>query len=68
DHGIGMSDTQLGRAFERFYRADPSGAIPGTGLGLSLVKEIVELHDGKVELASKLGDGTTIKIWLPQVE
>ena len=43
DRGIGMTPDQVGRAFERFYRADPSGNIPGTGLGLCLVKEIVEI-------------------------
>ncbi|WP_373292039.1 sensor histidine kinase [Deinococcus ruber] len=40
DHGIGMRADQLARAFERFYRADSSGSIPGTGLGLSLVRAI----------------------------
>jgi signal transduction histidine kinase len=66
DHGIGMSRAQLGHVFERFYRADPSGAIPGTGLGMSLVKEIIELHHGSVELQSQLGQGTTVKLWLPE--
>jgi signal transduction histidine kinase len=66
DHGIGMSRAQLGHVFERFYRADPSGAIPGTGLGMSLVKEIIELHHGSVELQSELGQGTTVKLWLPE--
>ena len=49
----------------RFYRADPSGNIPGTGLGMSLVKEIVELQGGRVEIASALGRGTTVTLWLP---
>jgi PAS domain S-box-containing protein len=64
DHGIGMSPKQLARVFERFYRADTSGKIPGTGLGMSIVKEIVELHGGHIELASKVGAGTTVTIWL----
>jgi signal transduction histidine kinase len=64
DHGIGMSKEQLARVFERFYRADTSGKIPGTGLGMSIVKEIVELHGGHIELASKVGAGTTVTIWL----
>ena len=61
-----MSRTQLAKVFERFYRADPSGAIPGSGLGMSLVKEIIELHHGSVEVQSELGQGTTVKLWLPE--
>lgn len=65
DQGIGMTPEQLERAFERFYRADASGNIPGTGLGLSLVKEIAELHKGRVMLESTFGDGTTASLWIP---
>lgn len=64
DQGIGMSPEQLARVFERFYRADASGRIPGTGLGMSIVKEIVDLHGGELSLASKVGAGTTATIWL----
>lgn len=64
DHGIGMTPEQLSRAFERFYRADGSGNIPGTGLGLNLVKEIAEIHGGGVELASQPGVGTTASLRL----
>ena len=65
DAGIGMSAEQLARVFERFYRADPSGNIPGTGLGMSLVKEIVELQGGRVDIGSQPGAGTTVTPWLP---
>ncbi|MEK8045366.1 PAS domain S-box protein [Ideonella margarita] len=65
DRGIGMSPSHARRAFERFFRADTSGAIPGTGLGLALVKEIIELHGGQVQLDSVLGEGTTVTLWLP---
>jgi signal transduction histidine kinase len=65
DHGIGMTPEQSARVFERFYRADTSGAIPGTGLGMSLVKEIVELHGGRVDIASKPGHGTVVTLWWP---
>lgn len=65
DEGIGMSPEQLARAFERFYRADPSGNIPGTGLGLCIVKEIIELHGGRVTLESATGQGTTVTMRLP---
>ncbi len=65
DHGIGLSPTQLERVFERFYRADTSGNIPGTGLGLSLVKQVAEMHQGRIQLSSKLGQGTTASLWIP---
>jgi|GEM_PF-1231290 len=67
DRGIGMSPEQVARVFERFFRADPSGAIPGTGLGMSLVKEVVEFHGGEVAVQSSPGQGTTVSIWLPEV-
>ncbi|MCU0950389.1 MAG: PAS domain S-box protein [Burkholderiaceae bacterium] len=66
DHGIGMTAEQLARAFDRFYRADPSGNIPGTGLGLCIVKEIVELLGGRVQIDSQAGNGTVVTLWLPQ--
>jgi signal transduction histidine kinase len=65
DRGIGMTVEQTARVFERFYRADSSGKVPGTGLGMSIVKEIVGLHHGRVELDSRPGHGTRVTIWLP---
>jgi signal transduction histidine kinase len=65
DQGLGMSEEQCRRAFERFYRAEPLGDIPGTGLGLSLVQEIMQLQSGEVALDSVLGEGTTVTLWLP---
>jgi signal transduction histidine kinase len=65
DRGIGMTPSQLARAFERFYRVDASGKVPGTGLGLSIVKELVDLHHGRIELQSEEGQGTTARLWLP---
>jgi PAS domain S-box-containing protein len=65
DHGIGMNSLQLSRVCERFYRADTSGKIPGTGLGMSIVKEIIELHSGKLEFASQPGLSTVVTLWLP---
>ena len=65
DQGIGMSEPQLARIFERFFRADPGGAIGGTGLGMTLVKEFLELMGGSVEVTSALGAGTTVTLWLP---
>ncbi len=65
DHGIGMTPEQLARVFERFFRADISGKIPGTGLGMSIVHEIVALHGGHVSVQSTHGVGSTVTIWLP---
>lgn len=65
DYGIGMSPDQARRVFERFYRADTSGKIPGTGLGMSIVKEIIELHQGRVEIQSHLGQGTSVTLVVP---
>lgn len=65
DSGIGMSPEQCAQAFDRFYRADPSGHILGAGLGLAIVKEIVSLHQGQVTIHSTPGAGTQVTIWLP---
>ena len=64
DYGIGMTSNQTARVFDRFYRADSSGKVPGTGLGMSIVKEIVELHGGQVAIDSTPGMGTAVTIWL----
>ena len=66
DQGIGMTVGQLARVFERFYRADTSGQIPGTGLGMNIVKEIVEFHHGRVVVESSIGKGTTVTVLLPR--
>ncbi|EHR73427.1 signal transduction histidine kinase [Burkholderiales bacterium JOSHI_001] len=65
DQGIGMDAASVARIFERFYRADPSGSIPGTGLGMSLVQEIMNLHRGDVQVHSQPGQGTTVTLWFP---
>ncbi len=64
DTGIGIPEADIDRVFERFYRVDKSRSrdTGGTGLGLAIVKHIVELHDGKIEIRSKLKIGTEIKI------
>jgi PAS domain S-box-containing protein len=66
DQGIGMAPHELARVCERFYRADTSGRIPGTGLGMSIVKEIAELHGGRLDIASQPGQGTSVTVWLPR--
>ncbi|HWI87505.1 MAG TPA: ATP-binding protein [Sphingomonas sp.] len=67
DEGDGIGPEHLPRLTERFYRADPgrSRAIGGTGLGLAIVKHIVERHRGKLEIASVVGQGTTVTVELP---
>jgi signal transduction histidine kinase len=61
-----MTPEQQSHVFERFYRADTSGKIPGTGLGLCIVKEIMDLHGGRIEIRSTLGQGTTVTVWLAE--
>ena len=65
DRGIGMSAEELGHLFERFWRADKASEIPGSGLGMTLAREIVQFHDGTIEVHSAPGEGTAVTIWLP---
>jgi signal transduction histidine kinase len=67
DTGIGIAPEDMPYLFERFYRGRSVGSssIPGTGLGLALVKEIVEKHQGRIEVKSVLGEGSTFRIVLP---
>ena len=65
DQGLGMTPEQLEKVFDRFFRADTSGNIPGTGLGMTIVKEILELHGGQVTVSSAFGVGTTVTLWVP---
>jgi signal transduction histidine kinase len=65
DQGIGMTPEQVAHVCERFYRADATGHIPGTGLGMSIVQEIAGLHRGEVQIDSAPGQGTEVTLWLP---
>lgn len=65
DTGIGMSPEEVEQIFDRFYRADSSRKRDGTGLGLPIVKQIVELHGGNIQVDSQHGEGTTFTITLP---
>jgi two-component system sensor histidine kinase VicK len=64
DQGLGLSAENLARLGERFFRVDKSGNIPGTGLGISIVKELIELMGGRMQVSSELGKGTTVTLWL----
>jgi signal transduction histidine kinase len=67
DHGIGIHQNELEKIFEKFYQGKNAikYSAKGTGLGLTLVKHIVEAHRGEISVASKLGHGSTFSIVLP---
>jgi two-component system phosphate regulon sensor histidine kinase PhoR len=66
DTGMGIPKEALSKIFERFYRVHhPGMQIPGTGLGLTIVKKIVMMHGGRIEVESELNHGTTFTIFLP---
>jgi len=65
DTGSGIREADLPRIFERFYRADEAGTTRGFGLGLSIAKAIVALHQGSIEVESVEGKGSTFRILLP---
>lgn len=67
DNGVGINEADLPHIFERLYRADKARNMNkgGTGLGLAIVKKIVETHAGRVQVQSKIGEGSTFTVWLP---
>jgi len=66
DNGIGMSPETLQHVFEKFYQGDRSHSVEGNGLGLSLVKRIVELCGGSISIESEQGKGTSVYVALPK--
>lgn len=66
DHGIGISKKDQTQLFQPFSRGSNVGAIPGSGLGLKIVKNAVDLHDGTIDILSQKGKGTRIKVYLPK--
>ncbi len=67
DKGIGMPETYLKHIFEPFYRGSNTHGISGNGIGLSLVHRIIKLHSGKIFIRSKLNEGTTVEVVLPNL-
>jgi signal transduction histidine kinase len=67
DHGMGMTPAHVAQVGTRFFRADTTGTVAGSGLGMSIVKEIVSIHKGQVTVVSTMGAGTQITISLPAV-
>ena len=70
DDGIGIGPEDCAKVFDEFYRArnENTAAIPGTGLGLSLVKRLTELHDGTVSVRSVVGAGSEFTVRIPALE
>ncbi len=75
DTGPGIPPEHLPHLFERFYRVDKArahsssnGTSSGAGLGLSIVRWLVQAHQGRIEVESKVGQGTTFKVWLPMTK
>ena len=67
DTGIGIPAEEIPKIFDRFYRVDISrGTTVGSGLGLSIVKAIIEAHNGKIEVDSAVGKGSTFRVFLPK--
>ena len=66
DQGVGMSESQLDQIFDKFYRANAKDkAVQGLGLGMSVVKEIIEAHKGDITIKSALGEGTQVLFTVP---
>jgi signal transduction histidine kinase len=67
DTGVGIPAERLGRIFERFYQVDGSARrrYGGVGLGLALVKEIVEAYGGRMLVKSRVDEGSTFTVFLP---
>jgi two-component system heavy metal sensor histidine kinase CusS len=66
DNGAGIGAEHLPRVFDRFYRADSSRSSEGVGLGLALVKSIMDLHGGTARIESEIGRGTTVTLSFPR--
>ena len=68
DQGVGISEADQRRVFEQFERVTESGSPQGLGLGLFISEQIVQAHDGRIELSSRLGEGSCFSVVLPLAE
>jgi two-component system phosphate regulon sensor histidine kinase PhoR len=67
DTGVGIPDESIPHLFEKFYRVrEHEGKAGGTGLGLSISKQIIQGHNGRIEVKSKMGVGTSFTIHIPR--
>jgi signal transduction histidine kinase len=64
DRGIGMTPDQIEHIFDRFYRVDPNSTVTGSGLGMALVKEIIDIHQGVVSVTPRPGGGLRVRVSL----
>lgn len=67
DNGVGIPADEIPKLFDRFFRASTSSGIAGTGIGLNLVAQIVELHGGQITVDSIEGEGSTFRVYLPRI-
>jgi len=65
DEGPGISEEDLPHVFDRFWRSDESRAMPGSGLGLSIVRQVAERHSGTVEAGCSPAGGARLRMWIP---
>lgn len=68
DQGSGMDAGTVARLFDPFFRAPGNPDVEGTGLGMAIVRSIVEQHHGNVEVCSGPGAGTVVSVWLPVLD
>lgn len=66
DHGVGMDQNTVEHIYEKFYQGENAQDLGGNGLGLALVKKIIDIYDGKITVESEVGKGTSFTVYLKQ--
>jgi len=67
DEGRGMPEAEQAKLFQPFFRASNAGNVPGTGLGLTIVRKVVDMHGGQIDFRSREGAGTTVRLCFPHI-